>query len=281
MNNTFDWNRFKKLVSMDFRGMWPRFGMSMLIITLIPAAIWIFCALLNFIPNVDIEIPATARWVILGILVSICLIMAPSGMFKTCNLPKDGIYYAMLPASHREKYFSQLLYCVIICPLMCLVAGVAVDLILTLLPFGAYHEWLWEPLGKLDEIDVQLATVADEGAVEAVQFVKFVASAMVLTLIVSYLFYSASFMFSNTIFKSHKVLKTILAFIVINFVLSFITSPIMFGTMFAGMENIGDTVPEGFFQPYRTMMIVSNVISAIITAGLFVWTYFRLKRMKY
>ena len=281
MNNTFDWSRFKKLVAMDFRGMWPRFGMSMLIITLIPAAIWIFWALLNIIPSVDIAIPAEARWAILGTLVLICVIMVPSGMFKTCNLPKDGIYYAMLPASHLEKYLSQLLYCVIVCPLMCLVAGIAVDLILTLLPFGAYHEWLWEPFGKLDEIDVQLATVADEGALEAIQFVKFIFSALVFNLVISFLFYSASFMFTNTIFKSHKVLKTILAFIVINFVLSLITNPLIIGTMFAGLENIEDTLPEGFFQPYRTMMIVSNVIYAIISVALFVWTYFRLKRMKY
>lgn len=265
---------------MDFRGMWPRFGMSMLIITLIPAAIWIFCTVLNFLPNVNIAIPAVARWFFLGATVFICLIMAPSGMFKACNIPKDGIYYAMLPVSHLEKYLSQLLYCVIVCPLMCILAGVAVDVILTLMPFGAYHEWLWEPFGKLDVVNL-LAIADSEEAVEAVQFMKFTFSALVFTLIVSYLFYSASFMFTNTIFKNHKVLKTILAFIVINFVLSIIINPIVFSSMLAGMENVGDTIPEGFFQPYRIMMVVSNVIYAIISVALFVWTYIRLKRMKY
>jgi hypothetical protein len=281
MNNTFDWNRFKKLVAMDFRGMWPRFGMSMLIITLIPAAMWIFCALLSLIPEVDITIPAVVRWGFLAATVFICVVLVPSRMFKTCNLPKDGIYYAMLPASHLEKYLSQLLYCVIVCPLMCFLSGVVVDLFLTVLPFGAYHEWLWEPLGQLDEINLDLASAANGDTLEAVQFVKFIFSALVFTVIVSYLFYSASFMFTNTIFKSHKVLKTFLAFIVINFVLSLITNPIMFGTMFANMENIGDTIPEGFFQPYKTLMIVSDAIYAVINAVLFVWTYFRLKRMKY
>lgn len=282
MNNTFDWTRFKKLVAMDFRGMWPRFGMSMLIITLIPAAIWIFCTVLNLIPDVNIEIPALARWAFLLILGFICVIMAPSRMYKTCNLPKDGIYYAMLPASHLEKYLSQVLYCVIVCPLLCLLAGVVADIFLTALQFGAYHEWLWKPLGHLSDIGPDLASISEED-LEAFELIKFSFAGFVIAAILTYLFYCASFLFTNTIFKSHKVLKTILAYIIISFVFSSITNGVIFGIFFSNLDNLAnmDVTKTDFKTFYRTLLIVSNIVNALIVAGLFVWTYFRLKRIKY
>lgn len=281
MNNTFDWNRFKNLVAMDFRGVWPRFGMSMLIITLIPAAIWILFSLINMSPNVDMEIPAMVRLGFLAAILTLCAVMAPSRMFKTCNLPKDGIYYAMLPASHLEKYLSQLLYCVIVCPLMCLVAGFVVDTLLTLMPFGVYKHYIWEPISYLSgTYDADMAAIAEESA-EALQLIKFSLSAIIFACILSYLTYSATFLFTNTIFKSHKVLKTILAWLIVSFVLSIIVNPILLHFMVTNADNFENVTSEGFVSFYKTIFIVSNVVTAILAAGFFLWTYFRLKRMKY
>lgn len=281
MNNTFDWNRFKKLVAMDFRGVWPRFGMSMLIITLIPAAIWILFSLINMSPNVDMEIPAMVRLGFLAAILTLCAVMAPSRMFKTCNLPKDGIYYAMLPASHLEKYLSQLLYCVIVCPLMCLVAGFVVDTLLTLMPFGVYKHYIWEPISYLSgTYDADMAAIAEESA-EALQLIKFSLSAIIFACILSYLTYSATFLFTNTIFKSHKVLKTILAWLIVSFVLSIIVNPILLHFMVTNADSFENVTSEGFVSFYKTIFIVSNVVTAILAAGFFLWTYFRLKRMKY
>ena len=281
MNNTFDWNRFKKLVAMDFRGVWPRFGMSMLIITLIPAALWILFSLINMSPNVDMEIPAMVRLGFLAAILTLCAVMAPSRMFKTCNLPKDGIYYAMLPASHLEKYLSQLLYCVIVCPLMCLVAGFVVDTLLTLMPFGVYKHYIWEPISYLSgTYDADMAAIAEESA-EALQLIKFSLSAIIFACILSYLTYSATFLFTNTIFKSHKVLKTILAWLIVSFVLSIIVNPILLHFMVTNADSFENVTSEGFVSFYKTIFIVSNVVTAILAAGFFLWTYFRLKRMKY
>ena len=261
--------------------MWPRFGMAMLIITLIPVAIWVLFSLINMSPNVDMEIPALVRVFFLAGVLSLCAIMAPSGMFKTCNLPKDGIYYAMLPSSHMEKYLSQLLYCVIVCPLMCLVAGFVVDTLLTLLPFGVYKHYIWEPLSYLSgTYDADMAAIGEESA-EALQLIKFSLSAVIFACILSYLSNCATFLFTNTIFKSHKVLKTILALIVISFVFSMIFNPIMISVMAANSDKLENVSPESVISVYKTMLIVSNVVTALITAGLFVWTYFRIKRMKY
>ena len=275
MNNTFDWNRFKKLVAMDFR------GMSMLIITLIPTAIWILFSLINMSPNVDMEIPAFVRLIFLAGILTLATIFAPSRMFKTCNLPKDGIYYAMLPASHREKYLSQLFYCVIICPILCLLAGFVVDTLLTLMPFGVYKHYIWEPISYLcGSYDVDMAAIGEESA-EALQLIKFSLSAIIFACILSYLTYSATFLFTNTIFKSHKVLKTVLALIIINFVISIIANPILLVVMANNADSFENVTPEGFLSFYKTILIVGNVVSAIFAAGFYVWTYFRLKRMKY
>ena len=281
MNNTFDWVRFKKLVAMDFRGIWPRFGMAMLIITLIPAAIWILFSLINMSPNVDMEIPAIVRLFFLIGILTLAVIMAPSGMYKTCNLPKDGIYYAMLPASHLEKYLSQLLYCVIVCPLICLLAGIVVDTVLTLMPFGVYQEYLWEPIAYLTgTYDVDMAAIGEESA-EAYTLIKFSLSAVIFAGILSYLSYGATFIFTNTVFKTHKVLKTILVLIGLGIVLSIIVNPILLHFMAANIDNMDQVTADGFVSFYKTTLTVSNIITAIISLVLFVWTYFRLERMKY
>lgn len=273
MNNTFDWNRFKKVVAMDWRGMWNRYGMTMLIVVLVPVAIWIVCLLLNMLPDANIETSPAVRIGMLIFTMLLCAILAPSGMYKNCNLPKDGIYYAMLPASHIEKYMSQILYCVIVSPLLCLAGGIVIDLILTVLPIGPYKEWLFADWG----VDIQAIYAEIEEGGEVMETVKYVITQMIVAGVLGYLFYAAAFMFTNTIFKSHKVLKTILAFIVINFVLS----PIGNVLVLANADRFINMATENITSTMKWMMLVSNIINALMTAGLFVWTYFRLKRMKY
>ncbi len=280
MNNTFDWTRFKKLVAMDFRGIWPRFGMAMIIITLIPVAIWLFFLLIDMSTSREVTIPAFGRLFFMAGILILTAIMAPSAMYKTCNLPKDGIYYAMLPASHLEKYLSQLLYCVIVCPLMCLLAGIVVDTLLTLLPFGVYREYLWEPIAILSgSYDADMALIGEESA-EAMQIIRISFGAFVWGYILSYLKYSATFLFTNTIFKTHKVLKTILALIALNFFISLIAYPVLFHVM-VNADSIDVAVPENIISSYKAVITVSNVVTALLAAGLFFWTFFRLKHMKY
>ena len=60
MNNSFDWGRFGNLLRRDFRVIWPNFGLTMLIITLLPLAAWLFCLVVISDPEATID--PEVRW---------------------------------------------------------------------------------------------------------------------------------------------------------------------------------------------------------------------------
>ena len=179
MNKTFDWSRFGKLVRKDFSNIWQNAGTSLLIITLLPLAVWLFW------------------WALSGV--------TPSRMYRTCNLQKEGIYYAMLPASKLEKYLSMLLFTVVICPLLCLCGSIVLDYFLTLLPFGSYNKWLWQTDYLAEGLDyyrlMVSGNVPNMDSEKVRVFTEVVTPGkVVLYGLVAYLNYVALFLFTNTIF---------------------------------------------------------------------------------
>ena len=82
------------------------------------------------------------------------------------------------------------LYCFVVCPLVVFVGSVAVDTILTLLPFGPYKEYLWQLPDWLRNVNTLDGNISGFG--------YFVLMAIKI-------FWVASlFMLANTIFKKNK-----------------------------------------------------------------------------
>jgi hypothetical protein len=295
MNNKMDWSRFKKLVAMDARGLWPRYGWGMLTMTLLPMIGWGLSIVFGALIGQEITTFPEMRWIgILGVglLVSI---VAPSVMFGTCNVPKKGIYYAMLPASHLEKYLSQVLFCIIVCPLLCIGAGVVVDILLTLLPFGPYKDYIWdcnilskglEALNSNGAVDVNLQMNGNGGAVDIDQLPQLemfrrMAPGMIVSTIVAWLFYASSFMLSNTIFKKFKFLLTVLVYLGVNFVLS-LAMPILIAVgLHAWLDDLARLDNDGVWRTYFIIVWTENAINIGLVILMQWLTYRRLKRMRY
>ena len=113
MSNTFDFNRFKKVLARDYRATYSRFGLAALILSLLVVTVWIFYLVwdntFHYIAEpdwVDYQIAIGERFstILSGIAISFAI--APAIIYKSCNLKGRGNYYAMLPASHLEKYLS-------------------------------------------------------------------------------------------------------------------------------------------------------------------------------
>lgn len=264
MNNKFNKERFLKYFKMDLQNIWPKFGITMLILTLLPIAAWLFFSVLSIDRDFDSSIIPFVRNFEIVIFAMFASIMAPSRMYKTCNLPQEGIYYAMLPASRHEKFLSQFLICTLVCPIACLLGGVVVDIFFTALPFGPYNEWLWYYGGDVDFNMTDFIDVAT-----GYQFCMFC-----LMLILSYFSQAAVFMFTNTIFKTHKVIKTVLAIWAISFALQLLVLPIL---ALGGMDWFVSATPS-YFSWYFTISVITDAAFAV----LFFWlTYRRLKKMTY
>ena len=284
MNNTFEWSRFCKVVRKDFSNIWQNAGTSLLIITLLPILAWLLWWALSGIEEIPAIVPEV-RWCFIAGSVMLAAIVSPSRMYRTSNLQKEGIYFAMLPASKLEKYLSMLLFTIVVCPLLCFLGGMVLDYFLTLLPFGPYDKWLWQTDYLADTLDDYRALVAgtfpnvNDNTMMLVQVIK--PGRVVLYAVLCHLSYVSLFLFTNTIFKKHKVLQTLLWTWLINFVLNIILTPIMGTMMMSGnwLEEFLETA-----DPVRSMNIAywaATAWSIVLTTVFFWWASYRLKHMKY
>ncbi|MBO4740742.1 MAG: hypothetical protein J5605_03750 [Bacteroidales bacterium] len=247
MNNTFDFNRFKKVVARDFYATYSRFGLGILILSLLVVAVWIM-SLVSGIPNYyldpDINIDTDLFYnnilgkrvaiIVFGVFLSVTI--APAIIYKSCNLKGRGNYYALLPASNLEKYLSMFLHCCIVAPLAVILGSLLVDTLLTLLPVGYFRDFIWNYDSWLFE---------SEGC---------------LLVIANFLLNASIYMFTNTIFKKSKFIKTVLWLMLIGFVLLL-------------------TLPSSLrlINSYWTIFIVILVLSLVLQY----FTYRRLKNMQY
>ena len=284
MNKTFDWSRFGKLVRKDFSNIWQNAGTSLLIITLLPILAWLLWWALSGIE----EMPAIApevRWCFIAGSVLLAAIVSPSRMYRTANLQKEGIYFAMLPASKLEKYLSMLLFTIVVCPLLCFLGGMVLDYFLTLLPFGPYNKWLWQTDYLAQTLDAYRALVAGDYPDADKNLILLVNNLtpwkVILYALLCYLNYVALFLFTNTIFKKHKVLQTLLWTWLISFVLNIILTPIM-GAMMINGNWIEELLK--FADPVKSFNIAywaAMAWSFVLTTVFFWWASYRLKHMKY
>ena len=132
MNNTFDWNRFCKVVNKDFRNLWPTFGTTAIVLATLPFAVW----LLSLVISRDFVIDPNYRVTMIMGVSSLAAVMLPSRLYRTMNLRNEGIYYAMLPASKLEKFLSILLYTFVVAPVLVYLGSMVLDLVLRLMPAG-------------------------------------------------------------------------------------------------------------------------------------------------
>ena len=206
--NKFNFNRFGKVVVRDFHNTNSLFGMSMLIIMLIPAFVWLTGWAFKA-PSVDVF----TRRSFIELAVYLTAAIASMKIYNSCNLVGKGNYFAMLPASLCEKFTSMALYSFIVCPLVVFVGSTLVDIILTVLPFGPYKEYIWQAPDWLRQMNTLGGYTTGFGAFVLLIFKIFAVSSL--------------FMLANTIFKKNKFVKTILWLMIIVFALIIIIVPIM------------------------------------------------------
>ena len=263
MSNTFDFNRFKKVLARDFHATYSRFGLAILIIVLLSIAAWLWgwVAMREF---ADLEMSEDyydgyytlmynfhrLRYFVLGLFVAAAI--APGIIYKSCNLKGRGNYFALLPASITEKYLSMFLYCSIAVPVVVVFGTLLLDTLLTLLPFGPYKVYFWQCYNYWFIGDWLIWAILVPIAL------------LFLT--------SAVFMFTNTIFKRAKFIKTMLWLMLVGFVLMIVM--LLFADEFMRWLSL-------YINDYQFGIIFLIVLPLILAAVFQFFTYRRLKKMQY
>lgn len=275
-SNNFSWQRFGKVVRHDLGTLPSQYGVILLVLTLLPTAVWLLVMTFNGLQPTSV--PPLVRRVLLAVTVQLAACLTPARLYRTCNMPHEGIYFAMLPASKLEKFLSVLLFTLVICPLMVLCGTLAVDTLLTLLPFGPFHESIFSMSlpGSLD-----MDPYTGMATLRMLQLVTLVAIVILGTIELS-----SIFLLGATFFKKYKFLKTLLALWVLRFVSSLVLIPIIIALTVHGggwIENMLAPWEEAdnLFDLYQYFVNIALVVTVAIDALLIWWSSRRMKRMAY
>ena len=143
------------------------------------------------------------------------------------------------------------------------------DTLLSVLPFGSYMQGWW----------VNNTTVSMGDDVPS-----YIVWGVGILIFLLYFKKVMLFMFTSTIFKRHKVIKTVLWLMAIYFVLSLIMMPLLVVIGNSYSESI-----ETFFGSYRVdyellggyVLWSAVAVQLVVSAVLVWWTGHRLKKMRY
>ncbi len=283
MNNTFNFNRFGKLLAMDGKKYLCNFGITLAILCSLNVAMWLMTIVFGF------NMPSFFRWMVIYVAVFLSCILVPAKAFGDINLPRDGVRYAMLPVSNWEKYLSYVLYCVLT-PIAVALLSYGIDSLLTLLPVGGFQHFI-RSLGVMgmtmdfiSEMGGGASGVVDPSGMTddyygIVGMMNRLGSGEVWNYLVGILFSIGFFMMGNLIFKTHKTGKTFGIMMGFSYVLFTIVQVVMLSSNFfrIGEEPSFDSLGSMI----SNLMLVRILINALLTIGLYVGLFFKLKTQKY
>lgn len=243
MNNKFDFKRFKQVVAEDWKLYFRRYGITLLVWTCLPILIWIT----SLVFGIDIEPGPRTGFIAAFIFATVMTV--PAHVYGKANLSREGVSFAMLPATSSEKFLSMVLYCSIVTPLFCGLGAWALDSLLTLLPFGGFKQFVF-PF-KVEYLGYNL-------------------------LVTAMLFFteSALFMLGNMIFKKRKTGKTFAWILLILFVITLIVQiPFILDGLDNLMELLNKTPKTAYWSGIAFLLVLTTCLNLL--------TYRRIKNQKY
>lgn len=246
MNNTFDLKRFNQVLAYDWKRFIRNFGITLLVWISMPVMFWVTSLVFDF------EIPDAVRVFIIFGLVAITVMSAPSRIYGKVNLSREGVDFAMLPASGLEQFLSMFIYCSLVTPAITLVGAWLVDCLMTLLPFGGFFEYI---------------SVID--ALKGISFGQF--AAIVVMMVTTAWAESSIFMFGNMLFKRRKSGKTFGWFLLIMFAI----------VLLLQLTNGWKLFDVLFSTDAIANLWIYSAIMLVIACGFYYGTYRKIKTQKY
>ena len=279
MNNTFNINRFGKILKHDGLNFFPNIILALAIIWAIPVIVFLFTSLMPSDETTQLYDPFS-RIDIISTLSTIVLIIAPARLYKTCNDPRKGIVYAMLPASTLEKFLSMVFYCVIVTPIIYIVGALAIDTILAILngPYEGFAvSYYFDTFAKINAVFERDNITIDESWI--LYYKSLSPTFMIILSALGTLTISSIFMFGNMIFKRHKTGKMIgiLIILFIIFMIVLINYAVHTEVLTHNIEDKAEFVKYTIFLIMNAIFYAEIIVSALMLFGV----YRKLKTQKY
>ena len=278
MNNNFSFNRFKNLLLKDGKMYIRNFGTAIIVFCCLNAIFWIFNLLFKSTSVSGFRFGMLCTWTALAMM------MVPEKVYGKANLSREGVGFAMLPASSLEKFLSMFIYCAIVTPVVVFFGGYLVDALLSLFPFGGFEK----PIHLYTINEVVHMMDNSEGVVQSsnmeLSFGDVFPVGVIRTLFyVGIVQWAAIFMLGNMLFKKRKAGKTFACYLGISYLLStvFGLTVISNNRLEEWLESFADLSEMEMMRVAHNGMIWSMVFVIIITGVLLYFTYRKIKTQKY
>ena len=278
MNNNFSFNRFKNLLLKDGKMYIRNFGTAIIVFCCLNAIFWIFNLLFGSTSVSGFRFGMLCTWTALAMM------MVPEKVYGKANLSREGVGFAMLPASSLEKFLSMFIYCAIVTPVVVFFGGYLVDALLSLFPFGGFEKPIHlytinDFVRMIDNSD----GVVQSGNLELSFGDVFPVAAIRTSFYVGIVQWAAIFMLGNMLFKKRKAGKTFACYLGISYLLStvFGLTVISNNRLEEWLESFADLSEMEMMRVAHNGMIWSMVLVIIITGVLLYFTYRKIKTQKY
>jgi len=279
MNNTFNFNRFKNLLLKDGKMYIRNFGTNLIVVCCLNAIFWIFNLLFGSSSETTFRFGMLCTWTALAMM------MVPEKAYGKANLSREGVAFAMLPASSLEKFICMFLYCAIVTPVVVFFGGYLVDTLLSLFPFGGFEK----PIHLHTINDIVHMIDNSEGGVQAGDMELsfgdvFPIGVMRTSLYMGIIQWAAIFMLGNMLFKKHKAGKTFACYLGIGYLLSTIFGATMFANsdrMEQWLEGLSDYPTGEMVRLCHNATVWGMIIGIVTTAVLLYFTYRKIQTQKY
>ena len=277
MNNTFDFNRFKNLLVKDGRRYIRNYG-GLIVFCCLNAIFWIFNLLFRSSTMPPVRFGMLCTWTALAMM------MVPEKVFGKANLSREGVGFAMLPASSLEKFVSMFIYCAVVTPIIVFFGGYLVDTLLSLFPFGGFEKPIHlYTINELVRMAGDSKGVAQTGEMDIAFTDVFPIGVIRTSIYMGIIQWAAIYMLGNMLFKKHKAGKTFACYLGISYVLSTIFGVVLTSSrpLQLWLESLEDFPAEEVIRIAHNGMICGMVVGIIITALLLYFIYRKIKTQKY
>lgn len=277
MNNTFDFNRFGKYYVSDLKNTFNNTWLTVLLTSLSGLIAYVFCGLMNlFISGSWGSYELIGRSITFVILLYVLIIIIPAKAYGFFTDKRKGSFYTLIPASAFEKFLSMFINTAILMPLAYFVIALTGDALLCLVDHGCGQPLITAGAEAASEFNEFFGSIADTA-----NFSIFSTGELICGVVINLISWALVFLLGALYFKKNKIGKTILVLIVIEMAFSMVLTPIMMHVGEGLLNWLSELEAENVARTFNSIKWSSYTFGLLVTIGLAIWGYFRVKTVKY
>lgn len=292
-NDIFNFRRFGKYFTTDFKTCWANYGLSLLTISLLsPLVLYVIIVTINQIMHNTWDGPDIGLRVFAFAVSMICMVVTmPVKCYGKITEKQYGSFWLTLPASRLEKFISMILMTCIIVPVSGALLYLGLDALICAFDhtcgqnlFAGGTELL-QRMGEAKDVTLNLIdeSITIEDATLAQEIVRQMNNPWMY--IDEIFCFTLPFLLGAVFFRNGKTVKTFIALFAISTVTGMICSPIMTNWVMEMFNNLNED-PDAILQMFnnklfKNLVLIDTVTDTVTNLALMAGIWFRIKTLKH